>query len=433
MITSCLLTYVPFLSQLVLVIGLVSMVLSTAVVIHTESTRQSTDIDLPVGVDDKEPDIVKLPPVDVQPDDKIKDKEGDIQGEGGGVNEERRKEPALPKLPPVEEGDDHKKKEVDKNVEKPIEQAKPANPGDPVDPGGHNVIDIPPDGGEGKHEGQELSDKNEKREEAKKDSPGEKEPVKQDVRQEKIQNEKKVDEDDKESEGGDKEREGEGKAVEGEIAHERIEKHLEKLNDRVEKLEQENQQLREKQEVIERIQIRQGDEEEEQADQLVKADKIDKEDNNLAKDEALVGHDKAAGAEGDKAAKEEQAILEALEKENKENEQVADDKREHVALERRAAEGGDEREDAIAQGRNKEEKERKDEPEENVEIPAVHQMEEEELGDNAGNIAAPAKEGKDQPPVKDGKKDQPPVKDGEKAEPYRKRDILHIKDSTESK
>ena len=415
------------------------MVLSTAVVIHTESTRQSTDIDLPVGVDDKEPpDIVKLPPVDVQPDDKIKDKEGGIQGEGGGVDEERRKEPILPKLPPVEEGDDHKKKEPDKNVEKPVEQAKPANPGDPVDPGGHNVIDIPPDGGEGKPKGQELSDKNEKREEAKKE-PGEKEPVKQDVRQEKIQDEK-VDEGDEEREGGDKEREGEGKAVEGEIAHDRIEKHLEKLNDRVEKLEQENQQLREKQEVIERIQIRQGDEEEEQADQPVKADKIEKDDN---KDESLVGRDKAAGGEGDKAAKEEQAILEALEKENKENEQVAEDKREHVALERRAAEGGDEREDAIAKGRNKEEKERKDEPEENVEIPAVHQMEEEELGDNAGNIAAPAKEGKDQPPVKDGKKDQPPVKDGkkdqppvrddEKAEPYRKRDILYIKDSTESK
>ena len=119
------------------------MVLSTAVVIHSESTRTEA-VQLPADVDVDKPDIVKLPPVAPQQADKKINDKGDKQNigdDGGGDvdgDKDRRKEPPLPQL----DGAGPKKQQETGNIaEKPV---KPDNPGD-------GVINIPPDSNEDKH------------------------------------------------------------------------------------------------------------------------------------------------------------------------------------------------------------------------------------------------------------------------------------------
>ena len=123
------------------------MVLSTAVVIHTESTR-SVAVELPGDINVDKLDIVKLPPVaPQQPDNKINDKEieKNIEDNGGGnvdSDKDRRKEPPLPQL---EGAEPKKKQETDNIAEKQGKPVKPDNPGD-------GVMNIPPpDSNEDKH------------------------------------------------------------------------------------------------------------------------------------------------------------------------------------------------------------------------------------------------------------------------------------------
>ena len=441
------------------------MVLSTAVVIHTESTRPAVELELPDEIEQKQPDIVKLPLVDDNPVEKMDDKGKEVLDEGGGGDKEGRKEPALPQLPPMDDGD-RKQEEVDKPVEIPVEPVKPDNPG-------ANVIDIPPNGGKEEHKVQDVPNVNDgkarEEEEGEKDVPRKREQAEVEERQQDghVREDQKVEEG-----GGGVEGKGEEKVVEGEGAHERIAEHLEKLNDRVEKLEMENQQLREKQEVIERIQIQQGEDEEgdnaQGGDKMAVKDglKVGLDNKDRAQDQARAGDLKGPPAGGEQEAKieiakQEQAILDALEREKEEkHEEVVEKKGEHgVAVERREAEGVEKREhggvvggregegvekrgqgamepkeaglekkrehvaverrEAVGDVKKEEgvvgehqEGERDGRVDDKVEIGDVRQLEVEAVGENAGNMAAPKVEDDNQPAPKDEDK-------------YKRRDILN--------
>ena len=195
------------------------MVLSTAVVIHTESNRTEA-VELPADIDKL--DIVKLPPLaPQQPEDKINDKGVNIE-DGGDVDSDKdgRKEPPLP----------------DNIAEKEGKPAKPDNPGD-------GVINVPPDSNEDKKKPAQPDLP------VKKGEGEEQEQVKDRQPRQEVQPQQKI-----EPAGGHQEEANkveEAKAedkIEGKDnggVHERLEKHLEKLSNRVDQLEVENRELRE--------------------------------------------------------------------------------------------------------------------------------------------------------------------------------------------
>lgn len=427
------------------------MVLSTAVVIHTESVR-GAEVESPDDIDVKKPDIIKLPPLPPkvpEEEQNIKGDSNNVQDEGGGGivdgGEDRRKEPPLPEQP--------KKEDIDKiDVVKPVEPVKLDNPG-------NDVIDIPPNGGEVKQHKPAEPDSQDRQLQMKAGGDAKENPKvkgnQEEKEQEEIHLKKKESDGEQEVKKVDKVHKGEGGKVEGgeqEVVHERLEKHLEKLSNRVDQLEEENRELREKQEVMERIHELEEDgrKDVEKVNELVPANAA----NNVApkedKAKADVHHDlakenvhrdlvKGEKKENEVAAverddivnlnKPEQAILEVLEKDDKEkakNEQVAEEKNHEV--ERRAAApevGQGKREGAGNDGTHTEQAQVKpiegekggdlegDVGDGNLKIGDVQLVQEEELGDNAGNI----------PPGKDGE-DQ--GKEGEKVESYRKRDILNV-------
>ena len=401
------------------------MVLSTAVVVHTEMTR-SPEVELPIGDDIKEPDIVKFPPVDAHaPADKISD-EGvkHIEDKGGGLevegDKEARKEPALPEQPKNEEGN--------KVGEKPVEPVKPVKPDNPA----ANVINIPPNGGEDKHKPAEPVLPDNQPQQGKQEVLGpakdqghlleKKEEVGKEEVLEKVAEVKEV----REKNGGGGQ----------DDTHERIEKDIEKLSNRLDELEVENRELREKQDVIEKIHSLEDDEGregEKKANPPVEEQVAQKEEERKNPESLREDLPKAAAVGDDKVNldKQEQAILEALkkddvEKEKREQKVVTAAKERGHEVERREAVPGVEGKDGVAdqhaeheERKVKEGGERKDGGGENeLEIGDVHLVQEEELGDNAGNIA-PAKR-----PGVEAKDNKVPPPEGEK-ELFKKRDILN--------
>ena len=394
------------------------MVLSTAVVIHTEGNRTEA-VEIPADIDVNKLDIVKLPPVPL--DSKINNKEvkPNIEDGGGGdVDSDRdgRKEPPLP----------------DNIAEKQRIPVKPDNPGD-------GMINIPPDDNEDKHKPAEpdlpvKKEEGEKQEEMKGRQPRQEVQPQQKVNEEPAGGHQ---EEAKKVEEGKAEDKIEGKDKEG--VHERLEKHLEKLSSRVEQLEVENRELREKQEVIQRIQIRQEgegarDDEQRNVPDVVKVTAEEKKPNEMHQESVHQDLEQKAikPAKDDEKEKDvhldkhEQAILEALEKDDKDrgkqNKLLAEEK--HHDVERRAvaavADEGVANVNTPAEEslrKINEIEERRDEAGDKVEIGGVHHIEQDELGDNAGNI----------PPEKgDGGQDEhlpPPPAGHENLESYRKREF----------
>ena len=486
-------TLIYIILQLVLAIGFVSMVLSTLVLLQAETTRnEGVEIPPPADLGGNEPDIIKLPPVPPQvqvPGEKKVGGEGvndKIPDEGGGGvvdgDKDQRKEPPLPqevavvdKPKVVEENN----KDIAKPVEpeKPVELVKVDNPGD-------SVIDIPPGGGEAKQKPAEpvLPDPN-------------KQPAK--VVEEKAEGgpkQEKQKDTGKQELGGANSKVEEGKAVvedkakesdkrdsqEGEVNkddHKQLEKHLEKLSDRLDQLEEENKELREKQEVIQRIQIQQGEEQVagngEQAKvppapQDVAPKEIEKKDlhqenvQNIPKDSdsnaAAVKPNAAAALDIDKHEKD---ILDALEKEEdraergideqleqNENEQAIEEHKAEVVGEHKAAAAGgaqpvEERravgvddeavggqvggDTNVEKGKERVREERDVGLDSKIEVPVVHQVEQDELGENAGNIniAAPVAD-REKKSVGAGGENEPPPQDSVK---YRKRDLKNANGS----
>ena len=308
--------------------------LSTAVVIQSERTRNEA-IELPVDNDANKPDIIKLPPVvPPVPDENIHDKgvKGNIPDDGGGVvdnEKDKRKEPPNP------EEDKPKKDKAEKDV-KPVEPEKPDNPG-------VNVIDIPPGGDDvDKHKpaDPDLPDKQQQPKQKEVDSRlKEREQPQYEVKEDAAAGQEK---EKQEVKNAEKDNVGEDKAKEEdkEVAHKRLEKHLEKLSDRLNHLEEENRELREKQEVIEKIQIRREEEEGkgEQGNVLgdkkvaPKENKQNEMNQESLKDLPKDSNEAAKPAEGKDRQdldleKQEQAILEALERDDKgrgKNEQLVE-------------------------------------------------------------------------------------------------------------
>ena len=501
------------------------MVLSTFVVLQAETTRgEGIDViqPAPVEVDANKPDIIKLPPVAPQvpevPGGGEKKKiggegvNGKIPDEGGGgsrvvdgdKDKEQRVEPPLPQeavdKPKAAEKED--KSGVAKPAEKPAESIKVDNPGD-------NVIDIPPDGGDANKQKPAksiLPDPNERPakvvEEKAENVPKEKQ--KDTGEQKEVHaNDKKVIHEDKAKEPSDKKDSpgGEGGEVKKDD-HQKLEKHLEKLSNRLDQLEEENKELREKQEVIQRIQIEQGEEHDagngaeherakvppaphqDLAQKEIERKDIHQENKNFPKDsDSLAAAAKptvsnvAAGALD--IDKQEKAILEALEKEEdraerginepqNENEQAIEEHKVELVEQHKAAaaaaegaaeqpvkedlravggdgEGGHQEEAvgaraAVVGDTNLEEakkhegvRENRDvEVENKVEMAPVHQVEQEEIGENAGNInvVAPAADDREREREKKsvggGDMNVPPPQDSDK---YRKRDLKNANGS----
>jgi hypothetical protein len=513
--------------QLVLAIGFVSMALSTVVVLQAETTRgEGIEViqPAPVEVDANKPDIIKLPPVPPPQVPEVPGGEkkiggegvnGKIPDEGGGGDrvvdgeKEQRREPPLP-----QEVADKPKVPEDKDkldIVKPVEPEKPIK----VDNRGDNVIDIPPDGGDvNKQKPAEpiLSDSN-------------KQPAKV-VEEKAAENgpkEKQKDTGEQGEVGGANDKVEEGKAVHvvedkarelsdkrdspggeggGEVKkenHKQLEKHLEKLSNRLDQLEEENKELREKQEVIQRIQIEQGEDlvpgdgaEHEQAkvppaphqdlaqkEVAIERKDVHQEENNIHKDSDSLAAAAKPTVSNVRGAldvdKQEKAILDALEKEEdraergindpqvNENEQAIEEHKVEVVEQHKVAaahEGGVDREPPVEEGlravpggdgegghqepvgagggggavvgdTNVEEEKKHDGVRENrdveleskVEMAAVHQVEQDEMGENAGNInvAAPAAEDREREKksVGGGMNVQPP-QDSVK---YRQRDL----------
>ena len=476
--------------QLVLAIGFITMVLSTVVLLQAEMTRgEGVEIPPPVDPGANKPDIIKLPPVPPQiqvPGEKKIGGEGvngKIPDEGGGGvidgDKEQRKGPPLPqevvdKPKVVEENN----KDIAKPVEKPVEPVKVDNPGD-------SVINIPPDGGEAKQKPAEpvLPDPNKQPakvvEERAEDGPiAEKQ---KDTAEQKLGGENiKVEEGNAVAE--DKAKESVKRDVqEGEVNkdnHKKLEKHLEKLSNRLDQLEEENKELREKQEVIQRIQIQQGEENAvgngEQAkvvppdpqDLAQKAiERKDLHQENMPKDsDALAAAAKPtvsnmAGALD--VDKQEKAILDALEKEEdraergideqleqNENELAIEEHKIEVVGEHKAAavggaqpaeepgavggDGGHQEavgggDTDVEKGKERVREERDAGLDSNVEMAAVHQVEQDELGENAGNIniAAPVAD-REKKSVGAGDENEPPPQDSVK---YRNRDLKNVNGS----
>lgn len=476
------------------------MVLCTVVVLQAESTRgEVVEIQPPVDVGADKPDIIKLPPVPPQVPGGEKKIDGDgvnnkIRDKGGGGivangDKEQRKEPPLPQevvdKPKVVE-------EKDGGVDKPVEIEKPVEPVKVDNPGG-NVIDIPPDGGEVKQKPVDpvLPDSNKQPAkeigEKVEDHPKEeKQPQLPDVKDAGEQKPGVV----KKNEEGkavveDKAKESDQKDSPGEEAgakknnHKQLEKHLEKLSNRLDQLEEENRELREKQEVIQRIQIQQGEEpvvgNGEQAkippaqDVPPKEEKESHQENlqNIApkNSDNIVAAAKpnvsnvAAALDVDR---QEKAILEALEKEDDRiargiNEQLVKEHEHAIGLPddggeveqaavkpRPAAVGGNQpvEEPGAAGGggaRNQEaiggvanieegnvrEREKRDELDSKIEMAAVRQVEKDELGENGGNIAIAAAPAADREKKSAGD-DNDSVK-------YRKRDLKNVNGSVLSR
>ena len=439
------------------------MVLSTAVVLQAESTRSEIQPHVDLDVDANKPDIIKLPPLPPQVagekniDDKgVNDK---IQDKGGGGvvdgDKEQRKEPPLPQevaaKPQVEGEEEGVAKPAE--PEKPVEPVKLDNPGD-------NVINIPPDGGEVKQKPAdpdlpELNKKAVEKEEVREEDrplkevkqpqlPEVKDTGERDLGAEKVEVGKAVMEDKaKESDKGD--RPGENEVKKGDSEH--LEKHLEKLSNRVDQLEEENRELREKQEVIQRIQIQQEGEQDgnvEQAKVVAPAQDVapkEVERRDLHQENKVIQKESDTNvavepADGNAAAprldvdKQQESILEALEKEDDRvergiNEQLVKEKENALAVEDLMAAAGDEQglggagDTHVEEGKAKEE-EKRDKLDSKIEIAAVHHVEKEELGENAGNIAAPVRE-------RDvGDEKNVPPQDSMK---YRKRDLKNALES----
>ena len=477
------------------------MVLSTVVVLQAETTRgEGVGViqPAPVEVDANKPDIIKLPPVAPQvpevPGGGEKKKNGGegvngkIPDEGGGdgrvvdgdKDKEQRIEPPLPQeavdKPKAAEKED--KSGVVKPAEKPAESIKVDNPGD-------NVIDIPPDGGDAnkqkpaesivpdpnKQPAKVVKEKAENVPKEKQKDTGEQEEV--------HGNDKKVIHEDKAKEPSDKKDSpgGEGGDVKKDD-HQQLEKHLKKLSNRLDQLEEENKELREKQEVIQRIQIEQGEEddagngaEHEQA-KVPPAPHQDLAQKEIERKDIHQENNVAAGALD--IDKQEKAILDALEKEEdidraerginepqNENEQAIEEHKVELAEQHKAAaaaaeggaeqpvkeglravggdgEGGQGGRAAVVGDTNLEEakkhegvRENRDvEVENKVEMAAVHQVEQEEIGENAGNIniVAPAADDREREKksVGGGDVNGPPPQDSDK---YRKRDLKNANGS----
>ena len=464
-----------------LVIGFVSMVLSTAVVLQAETTRgEVVEIQPPVVVDGgaNKPDIIKLPPVPPKVPEVPGDLEekkiggegvnGEIPDEGGGRvvdgDKEQRKEPPLPQevVDKAKVAEENDKVDVAK-PEKPVEPVKVDNPA-------NNVIDIPPNGDDAKQKPAEpvLPDPNNQqpakvvdgkagdipKEDKQKDAGEHKEVG---GANNKVEEGKAVIEDKaKEGDKRDSPREEGGEVNKND--HKKLEKHLEKLSNRLDQLEEENKELREKQEIIQRIQIEQGQDGAAAGDGAEQAKvvppapqdsvaqkEVERKDNiNIPKDSAAklkptVSINMAGALDVDK---QEKAILDALEKEEdraerginepqealNENEQAIEEHKMEVVEGHKAAaaaadggdkppavggdDGGDHKEPAVglggaapALGGDTKVKEGKERVRENrdveldsklkVEMAAVHQVEQDELGENAGNIniAAPVDDG----------------------------------------
>ena len=463
------------------------MVLSTVVILQSAGTQSEVvEVQPQVDVIPNKPDIIKLPPVPPQ----VPAGEKEIGGEGvnnkipdeggGGIvangDKEQRKEPPLPQevvdKPKVEE----------KDIAKPVEQEKPVEPVKVDNPGG-KVIDIPPDGGDAKQKPVEpvLPDPNKQpakekvedhlKEEKQPQLPDVKDTGEQEAGVVKKREEEKVVVEDKAKEIDQKDSPGKENGVKKDD-HKQLEKHLEKLSNRLDQLEEENRELREKQEVIQRIQIQQG---EEQAPGNGEQDKVPpvqnvppKEEKDIHQENAqnnaniLKNSDNIAAAAkpniSNAAAaldidRQEKAILEALEKEDDRiargiNEQLVNEHEQAIALpddreeeaaavvepkqadvggnqpaeEPRAVGAGDTNIEAVGKIR---EGEKREELDSKIEMAAVHQVEKDELGENAGNIAIAA-------PVVDREKKSavdenvPPVQDSVK---YRKRDLKNVNGS----
>lgn len=495
--------------QLVLAIGFVSMVLSTVVVLQAETTRgEGVEViqPAPMKVDANKPDIIKLPPVPPQvPEVPGEEKKiggegvnGKIPDEGGGGrvidgDKEHRKEPPLPKEAvdkpkAVEEKD---KLDIVKPAEKPVESIKVDNPGD-------NVIDIPPDGGDANKQKPILPDPNKQPakvvEEKANNVPKEEQ---KDAGEEEVHvggaNDKKVVHEDKAKDLSDK-KDSPGEEG-GEVKkddHQQLEKHLEKLSNRLDQLEEENKELREKQEVIQRIQIEQEEHEagngaeheqakvppaphQHMAQKEIERKDIHQENKNIPKDsDSLAAAAKPAVSNVGGALdidKQEKAILDALEKEEdraerginepqNDNEQAIEEHKVELVEQHKAAaaeggaeqpekerlravggddEGGHQEEEvggraAVVEEAKKHEGVRESRDVEvgnKVEMAAVHQVEQDEIGENAGNInvVAPAADDREREKKSVGGGDDVNVPLPQDSVKYRKRDLKNTNGS----